>query len=90
MWISNSDIAKIFVVMANADPSKVSILETELRKVYLGYLRHYVLLTKLVTAPTTNPIYACMTSVHLVGDLPFPLLPRVFPKITSFSRFPSY
>jgi short/branched chain acyl-CoA dehydrogenase len=28
MWISNSDIAGLFVVMANADPSAVSTYET--------------------------------------------------------------
>jgi Acyl-CoA dehydrogenases len=28
MWISNSDIAGVFVVIANANPSAVSIYET--------------------------------------------------------------
>lgn len=28
MWISNSDIAGVFIVIANANPSAVSIYET--------------------------------------------------------------
>lgn len=39
MWISNSDVAGVFLVMANANPSAVSFC----RMVYFKYLLKYLL-----------------------------------------------